>query len=85
VISNTLPAIVLNPPVLTNNLVLLNFSVTNISGITAATFKLLQEDSLSASWITNAAATFSTNIARVSYRFTTTNGPAARFYRVLKP
>ena len=85
VISNTTPVIVMNQPVLTNNQVLLSFNVTNITGITATTFKLLQADSLSLAWITNTTATFTSNTPGNSYRFTTTNNAATRFYRVRTP
>jgi hypothetical protein len=82
---NTAPTIVMSPPVLTNSQILLNFNVVNITNITSATFHLLQANVLSAGWITNTTATFTTNIAAGSYRFTTTNNAATRFYRVRTP
>lgn len=74
------PGIVLAPPVLTNNQVQLNFTV--ISSLTNVPLNLLQTDQLGAGWITNRTAAFTTNIAGLSYRFTTTNNAAARFYRI---
>jgi hypothetical protein len=46
---------------------------------------LLQADSLNAAWTTNTTATFATNNPGNSYRFTTTNNAATRFYRVRTP
>lgn len=74
--------IVLATPVVTGNQVQLNFTLT--SGL-AITFRLLQADQLGKPWVTNASATFTTNVPGSSYRFTTTNGPATRFYRVQTP
>jgi hypothetical protein len=85
VTANPTPGIVMNTPVVTNGQVQLNFSVANIANITPATFKLLQADTLTAAWITNTTATFTTNIAGSSYRFTTTNGAVTRFYRLRTP
>ena len=73
------PFIVLQSPILANNQVLLNFTV---SGLTNTAFKLLQSDQINSGWMTNSAAIFSTNVPANSYRFTTTNGPAMRFYRI---
>ena len=67
------------PQVMSPN-VLLDFTVS--AGLTG-TFKLLQANQLGGAWTTNTAATLSTNIAGSSYRFTTTNGLAAGFYRVM--
>jgi hypothetical protein len=77
VISN--PTIVLQSPVLASNQVLLNFTV---SGLTNDTFKLLQADQINSGWTTSSGAIFSTNAMGNSYRFTTTNGPTMRFYRI---
>jgi rhamnogalacturonyl hydrolase YesR len=74
------PGIVLAPPVLTNSQVRLNFKV--ISSLTNVPLNLLQTGRLDVGWITNRTAAFVTNIAGVSYCFTTTNGAAAQFYRV---
>jgi hypothetical protein len=74
------PGIVLAPPVLTNNQVQLNFTV--ISSLTNIPLNLLQAGQLGAGWITNRTATFTTNVAGISYRFTTTNNAATRFYRI---
>jgi hypothetical protein len=82
---NATPTIVMNTPVVTNRQVLLSFNVANIANITPATFKLLQADALTAAWITNTTATFTTNIAGSSYRFTATNGSVTRFYRLRTP
>jgi hypothetical protein len=59
----------------------LNFT---ISPSTTGVFKLLQVDQLGAAWTTNSGAGFTTNVPGSSYRFTTSPGPAARYYRVVK-
>ena len=83
---NTTPSFVMSDPVmLAAGHVKLNFNVANIVNIGPSTFKLLQADALPGPWVTNASATFATNTAGSSYRFTTTNGPTERYYRVLKP
>jgi autotransporter-associated beta strand protein len=74
------PGIVLSPPVLTNNQVQLNFTV--ISSLTNVPLFLLQADRLGGSWSTNRTATLATNIAGISYCFTTSNNASARFYRI---
>ena len=66
-ITNPTPTIVLGQPVLTNNQVLLNFTV---NGGSATTFHLLQTTNLIVPWTTNSTATFTTNIPGSSYRFT---------------
>lgn len=73
--------ITMSQPVLIGNQIQLSFTV---SGGLTGTFKLLQANSLQAhtTWTTNAAAVLTTNTPGTSYRFTTTNGPAARFYKV---
>jgi len=81
-ISNPTTTIVMNTPVLMNNQVLLNFTV---SGGAAATFRLLETPQLNAPWVTNTSATFTTNVPGSSYRFTATNNASARFYRVQTP
>ncbi len=81
-ITNPNPTIVMSQPVLTNNQVVLNFSVV---GGSATTFHLLQTTQLNTSWITNSTATFTTNTPGSSYRFTTTNNSSLRFYRVQTP
>jgi len=73
--------ITMGTPVIAGIQVQLNFTVTGL----ASTFKLLQANQLGAAWSTNAGATFTTNVPGSSYRFTTTNGPATRFYRVQTP
>jgi rhamnogalacturonyl hydrolase YesR len=73
--------ITLDPPVVGASQVQLNFTV--ISSQTNATLNLLQTSQLGATWTTNASATFSTNLAGLSYAFTTTNSPGAMFYRVV--
>ncbi|HTY87645.1 MAG TPA: glycoside hydrolase family 88 protein [Candidatus Acidoferrum sp.] len=74
------PGIVLAPPVLTNKEVRLDFTV--ISSLTNVPLNLLQAGQLDSGWITNRTATFTTNIAGLSYRFTATNNATARFYRI---
>jgi hypothetical protein len=76
------PTIILQSPILANNMVSLNFTVSGFSG---NTFKLLQANQINSNWTTNGGAIFSTNIPGSSYRFTTTNGPAMRFYRIQSP
>ena len=76
------PVIVLTTPVISGSQVQLNFNLT--SGL-ATTFRLLQVDQLGQPWITNTTATFTTNVLGSSYRFTTTNGSATRFYRIQTP
>ena len=80
-ITNPTPTIVLGQPVLTNNQVLLNFTISGA----ASTFHLLQTTQLNTSWTTNSTATFTTNIPGSSYRFTATNNSSLRFYRVQTP
>jgi hypothetical protein len=62
--------------------VLLNFTVNDLSN---TTFKLLQVNQLNSGWTTNSGAIFTTNVPGNSYRFTTTNGTAMRFYRIQSP
>lgn len=73
--------ILMGQPIVTNGIVQLPFTVTGATN----TFRLLQTDHLGMAWTTNAGATLTTNVPGSSYRFTTTNGPAARFYRVQSP
>ena len=76
------PLITLKTPVITGGLVKINFTL--VSG-TATNFHLLQANQLGGSWATNGTAVFTTNVAGSAYQFTTTNGPATRFYRVQTP
>jgi hypothetical protein len=76
------PVIVMGAPVIVGTQVQLNFNLA--SGL-ATTFRLLQTDQLGQPWVTNANASFTTNILGSSYRFTTTNGPVTRFYRIQTP
>ncbi len=72
--------ILMNSPVIAGTSVELNFTVSpGLSG----TLNLLQSAQLGAPWTTNTAAILTTNTPGASYRFTTTNGPALNFYRVL--
>jgi hypothetical protein len=80
-VTNLPASIVMSQPIVTNGQVLLNFAVSNLSN---QTYHLLQANSLSAGWTTNSSATLTTNSAS-SYRFTTTTGLAAQFYRVKSP
>ena len=80
-ITNPTPTIVLSQPMLTNNQVLLNFTVNG----PATAFHLLQTTQLNTSWTTNTTATFTTNTPGSSYRFTATNNSSLRFYRVQTP
>ncbi len=81
-VTNSTPTIVLGQPVLINNQVLLNFTV---SGGSARTFHLLQTTNLAVTWATNLATTFTTNVPGSSYRFTTTNNSSLQFYAVQTP
>jgi len=81
-ITNPTPTIVMNQPMLANNQVLLNFSV---SGGSATTFHLLQTANLAVPWTTNSTATFTTNVPGSSYRFTATNNSSLEFYKVQNP
>ena len=76
------PSLMMSRPVLTNQQVWLNFTV---SGGPATSFHLLQTPQLTASWTTNSAATLTTNVPGSSYRFTVTTNSAREFYRVQTP
>ncbi|MGA3268244.1 MAG: CAP domain-containing protein [Verrucomicrobiota bacterium] len=76
------PVLMMSRPVLTNQQVWLNFTE---SGGPATSFHLLQTPQLTASWTTNSAATFTTNVPGSSYRFTVTTNSAKEFYRVQTP
>ncbi|MCW5551869.1 MAG: CAP domain-containing protein [Verrucomicrobiae bacterium] len=78
--TNAPPVIVMNPPEIVGGAVQLNFALT--SGA-AMNFRLLQADQVNGTWTTNGSAALTTNVPDSSYRFTTSVGPAARFYRVL--
>jgi hypothetical protein len=83
VTANANPVIVLSQPVLTNRLMLLDFTANNL---TNATFHLLQATQLNnVPWTTNTTTVFTTNIPNSSYRFTVTNGSTVQFYRVQTP
>ena len=82
VTTNLTPTIVLGQPVLINSQVLLNFTVNSGS---AMTFHLLQTTNLTVPWVTNLAATFTTNVPGSSYRFTATNSSSMEFYKVQTP
>jgi hypothetical protein len=73
------PVVVLARPVRNASQLQLGF---NVSGGPASGFHLLQSASLPGTWVTNAAATLTTNVANRAFTFTTTNGPGNRFYRV---
>jgi hypothetical protein len=75
------PGILMSSPVVSSGQVQLNFAIApSATGV----FKLLQVDQLGATWTTNSGAVFTTNVPGTSYRFTTTPGPAARYYKVIK-
>ncbi len=77
------PLLQMSLPILTNQLVLLNFSVTNPVG---STYHLLQTTQLvNAVWTTNAAAVLVTNTVNQSYRFKVTNNSPQEFYRIRSP
>lgn len=80
-IANPNSAIVLGMPVLANNQMLLNFTVSG----PASTFHLLQTTQLNTPWTTNTTAPFTTNTPGSSYRYTATNNAPVKFYRVQTP
>jgi hypothetical protein len=83
VTSNASPSLILNPPVLANQQVLLKFSVSNP---TNSTYHLLQTTQLvNAFWTTNTAAVLVTNVLNQSYQFEVTNNSSLEFYRVRTP
>ena len=80
---------VVGPTIITLNSLTINGSQMKIkfalvSG-TASSFHLLQTSQLGSAWATNGSAVLATNVPGSSYQFTTTNGPAMRFYRVVTP
>jgi hypothetical protein len=81
VVTNPMPVIVLGQPVLTNNQLLINFTINGA----ASTFHLLQTTQLNTSWTTNSTATFTTNIPGSSYRYAATNNAPVRFYLIQTP
>jgi hypothetical protein len=76
------PVITLNAPTLAGNQVSIKFQLNSGS---ATSFHLLQASQLGGAWTTNGSAVLGTNVAGSSYTFTTTNGPAVRFYRIETP
>ena len=76
------PVIKLDPPAITGNQVKIKFALS--SGV-ATNFHLLQANQVNGAWTTNGTAALTTNVPGSNYQFTTTNGPAARFYRVQTP
>lgn len=75
-----LPSVLMSNPVLLSGQRRFDFNTT--PG-TIGTFKLLQVSLLGSAWTTNNSAVLTTNVPGSSYRFTTTNGAAVGFYRVL--
>jgi len=83
VATTNVPAVIaMSQPVVAGGQVQLPFMLTAGS---PPTFKLLQADQPTGPWTTNVSATLTTNVPGSSYRFTTTVGPAQRFYRVKTP
>jgi len=82
VTATALASILMQSPVIKSNQVTLNFTA---NGISNTVFELLQTTQVNAGWTTNSGAAFITNIPGSSYRFTTTNGPAMRFYKIQSP
>jgi hypothetical protein len=74
--------IILNAPGYAAGQVKINFTLA--SGA-APSFHLLQAGQLSGPWTTNGTAVLTTNVPGSAFQFTTTNGPAQRFYRVQTP
>jgi probable HAF family extracellular repeat protein len=83
-LGGTGPTMLMSTPVITNNLVLLSFSVGNL---TNGTFHLLQASQLaiSTSWTTNTTAVLTTNTVDSSYQFMVTNDSSPQFFRVQTP
>lgn len=76
------PAIInLAMPSIAGNQVKIGFTLSG----SATNFSLLQANLLTGPWVTNLGAVLTTNVAGRSYQFSTTNGPAMRFYRVITP
>jgi hypothetical protein len=75
------PVITLGAPIISGSQVKINFTLNGA----ASTFHLLQVNQLGTAWTTNGSAVLTTNVAGSAYQFTTTNGPATRFYRVQTP
>lgn len=82
-------AAIVGPTVITLNSLTVSSSQVKINFIlvsgSAASFHLLQANQPSGVWTTNGTAVLTTNVPNSSFQFTTTNGPAARFYRVQIP
>jgi hypothetical protein len=77
------PAVIdLGAPTISGTQVKIKFTLT--SGV-APTFHLLQASQLNGAWTTNGTAVLTTNAAGSLWQFTTTNGPALRFYKVQTP
>ena len=74
--------ITLNSLTVAGSQVKIKFTLT--SG-TAASFHLLQKNQLGGAWTTNGTAVLATNVPGSAFQFTTTNGPAMRFYRIQTP
>jgi hypothetical protein len=75
------PVINMSNPVINGGQVQLDFIVSG----SASTFTLLQADQLGAVWATNNSATLTALVPGSLYRFTTSVGPATRYYRVQTP
>ena len=74
--------ITLNSLAVAGGQVKINFALA--SGL-ASSFHLLQANQVGGPWTTNAGALLTTNVPGSAFQFTTTNGPAMRFYRVQSP
>lgn len=74
--------ITLNSLAVAGGQVKINFALA--SGL-ASGFHLLQANQVGGPWTTNAGALLTTNVPGSAFQFTTTNGPAMRFYRVQSP
>lgn len=74
--------ITLNSLSVAGSQVKINFAL--VSGL-ASSFHLLQANQLGGVWTTNTGAVLATNVPGSAFQFTTTNGPAMRFYRVQSP
>jgi len=76
------PVIAVNSLVITSSQIKLNFELTSGQ---ASTFHLLQASQLSGPWTTNSTAVLTTITPGSIWQYTTTNGPATRFYRIQTP
>jgi hypothetical protein len=76
------PVIVMHPPIIAGNNLLLGFSLTQGS---APSFTLLQSPAITGPWATNTAAVLTTNAQSGGYQFTLPVSGSTEYYRVRSP